>query len=156
MFGKVMKRDRFKYIMKILHFCNNDEQTNDRLRKISSITTSLKEILQNNFTPYKNVCIDESLLLFKGILHFKQNIPSKRSRFGIKMFLISDCKTGYVLDLIIYSGSTTDITDQNPELGKSGQIVLTLLKIISIRDIVCMLTICTVAHCYLNICINKK
>ncbi|XP_071052962.1 piggyBac transposable element-derived protein 4-like [Onthophagus taurus] len=128
MFAKVMKRDRFKFIMRILHFRNNNEQSSDRLRKISSMTTVLKEILPKNFTPYQNLCIDESLLLFKGRLLFKQYIPSKRSRFGIKMFIISDCKTGYILDFIIYSGSTTEITSNNPELGKSGQIVLMLMN----------------------------
>ncbi|XP_071051388.1 piggyBac transposable element-derived protein 4-like [Onthophagus taurus] len=128
MFAKVMKRDRFKLIKRILHFRNNNEQSSDRVRKISSMTTVLKEIFPKNFTPYQNLCIDKSLLLFKGRLLFKQYIPSKRSRFRIKMFIISDCKTGYILDFIIYSGSTTEITSNNPELGKSGQIVLTLMN----------------------------
>lgn len=114
--------------MKILHFCNNDEKNDDRLFKIRLAVDDLKTSFQNNFTPYQNLCIDESLLLFKGRLKFKQYIPSRRCRFGVKLFLICDCQTGYVLNFIIYAGSTTEIVDNNPELGKSGQIVLTLME----------------------------
>ena len=36
----------------------------------------------------QNVCIEESLLLCKGCLHFKQYISIKRSRFGVKVVQI--------------------------------------------------------------------
>jgi Transposase IS4 len=82
------------------------------------------------FYPYEKLCIDESLLLFKGRCHFKQYIPNKRSRFGIKSFLICDCKTGFVQDFIIYSGKKTEIESSKlaKDLGKSGEVVLILLK----------------------------
>ena len=41
---------------------------------------------------HKNLCIDESLMLWKGRLAFKQYIPSKRHRFGIKSFELVDCE----------------------------------------------------------------
>ncbi|KAL2731772.1 piggyBac transposable element-derived protein 4-like [Vespula squamosa] len=59
------------------------------------------------FYPYEKVCIDENLMLYKGRLFFKQYIPSKRNRFGIKSYTLCDCKTGYVQDLIVYEGKST-------------------------------------------------
>ncbi|KAG8223623.1 hypothetical protein J437_LFUL003491 [Ladona fulva] len=64
----------------------------------------------------------------EGKLMFKQYIPTKRSRFGIKLFVLCDCETNYILDFIVYTGETRDIDEQGYELGKSGDIVGTLIK----------------------------
>ena len=60
-------------------------------------------------------------------LAFKQYIPSKRRRFGIKLFVICDCRTRVVLDFIIYTGSSTAL-ELDQSLGKSGSVVMTLMK----------------------------
>ncbi|KAJ8966363.1 hypothetical protein NQ314_003564 [Rhamnusium bicolor] len=128
-FGKIMKRDRYYFILKMMHFCDSSNpNAADKLFKIRMVVDSLKSTFGENFYPYRNICIDESLLLFKGRLHFKQYIPSKRSRFGVQLFLTCDCKTGFVLNFIIYTGATTDLLPDDFNLGKSGQVVLTLLK----------------------------
>ncbi|KAL1276495.1 hypothetical protein QQF64_036118 [Cirrhinus molitorella] len=77
------------------------------------------------FVPHRDLCINESLLLWQGQLRFRQYIPSKRKRFGIKLFMLCDGLTGYVLNVIVYTGSSTDITHA-PGLGVSGKVVLTL------------------------------
>lgn len=87
----------------------------------------LRERFPLYINAYKNVAIDESLMLWKGRLLFKQYIPSKRHRFGVKLFILCDCKTGAILDFIVYTGSDTEI-DHITEQGISGSIVLTLLK----------------------------
>ncbi|XP_043597819.1 piggyBac transposable element-derived protein 4-like [Bombus pyrosoma] len=81
-----------------------------------------------SFAHYENLCVEESLLLYKGRCYFKQFIPSKRSRFGIKLFLLSDCKTNYVLDFIIYTGQKTNISRSNTAIGISGDVMTTLLQ----------------------------
>jgi hypothetical protein len=58
----------------------------------------------------------------KGHLMFKHFIPSKRHRFGIKVFVLCDCETGYILDFILYMGVTTDIVEDR-ELGISGAVI---------------------------------
>ena len=67
--------------------------------------------------PYKDICIDESLILWKGRLAFKQYIPTKRHRFGIKVFVVCDYQTGVVLDFIVYTGSSTGLRSRS-KLGK--------------------------------------
>ncbi|XP_021953595.1 piggyBac transposable element-derived protein 3 [Folsomia candida] len=78
----------------------------------------------------KDLCTDESLFPFKGRLSFKQYNPKKRSRFGVKLFLIEDCAIQFVLDVLPYQGKSTQITDRSwiEAVGFGGAAVLTLLQ----------------------------
>ena len=51
----------------------------------------------------KQLSVDESLNLFKGWLHFKQYIKTKRIRFGIKLYELKT-SNGITLDLLVYPG----------------------------------------------------
>ena len=68
-----------------------------------------------------------SLLLWKGRLLFKQYIPKKCNRFGIKLFVPCDYKTCYILDFIVYNGDRSNITFEK-EFGYTGSVVRTLLS----------------------------
>ena len=46
------------------------------------------------YTLDKHIAVDEELLLWKGRLGFKQYIPNKRGRFGIKIFSVCEV-SGY-------------------------------------------------------------
>jgi len=128
-FGQIMSRNRFFDILKMLHFCDNNITSNtDRLNKIRAILDIIRHKFRESFRPSEKLCIDESLLLFKGRLSFKQYIPSKRTRFGVKTFVLCDCISGYVLDLIIYTGATTLVEAVYEGIGKSGNIVMELLS----------------------------
>ena len=74
------------------------------------------------FRPFQKLVIDESLVLFHGRVVFRQYIPSKRHRFGIKFFVICDCETGYMLDLAVYTATDIDIP-KDKVLGFSGAVV---------------------------------
>ncbi|XP_043524705.1 piggyBac transposable element-derived protein 4-like [Frieseomelitta varia] len=128
-FGEIMSRDRYTLLLKILHFCDNNNENYDPIIKIRHILEKLKTSFKTAFYPYEKLCIDESLLLFKGRCYFKQCVPSKRSRFEIKSFVLCDNKTGYIQDLIVYSGANMMSEDiASKSIGKSGQIVMTLLE----------------------------
>lgn len=129
-FSQIISRDRYILLLRNLHFANNEEQinSNDRLFKIRTVVNYLKAHFQKKLFPYQNLCIDESLMLFKGRISYKQYIPSKRHRFGIKFFVLCDCKTGYVLDFIIYTGSRSNIQEFEGNLGMGANIVLTLIE----------------------------
>ena len=116
-FGEVMIRNRYFTLLGMLHFTHDVGVTNDRLCKIRNIIDMLRKTFSDSFQPYQWLCIDESLLLYKGQLHFKQYIPAKRSRFGIKSFIISDYKTGYVQDIIVYARSIM-VDTKNKAIGK--------------------------------------
>jgi hypothetical protein len=93
-FSEYMSCDRYLSLLRLLHF-NDDTQTEgDRLHNLKLIVAHLRNTFSSIFTPFQNLFIDESLVLFKGRLMFKQFIPSKRHRFGIKVFVLCDCETG--------------------------------------------------------------
>lgn len=97
-----MSKNRYFNILRVLHFSDNTlPPLQGRLTKIKDLVDLFRKSFFRNFRPFRKLCIDESLLLFKGQLGFKQFIPSKRSRFGIKTYLLCDCETGYVLDSVL-------------------------------------------------------
>lgn len=113
-----------------MHFANNEEAVaNNRLYKVQNILDQIKERFKSQFYPFQNLVIDESMVLFKGRLLFKQYIKTKRHRFGIKLYVLCDCETGYVLDFIVYIGKDNYIPEENVMgLGASGNVVITLMK----------------------------
>lgn len=127
-FGKIMTQDRFLLLLRVLHFSNNRNQIpGDRLFKIKVIVESLRKKFRSTYQPHQKVCVDESIVEWKGRLKFKQYIPSKRHRFGIKLFILCDCKSGFVLDYLIYTGDNTHIT-HNETLKLSDSVISTLME----------------------------
>lgn len=115
-------------MLRLLHFNDNKNQIKgDRLYKIIPIIETLRKKFKKIFKPSQKLCIDESIVEWKGRLSFKQFIPSKRHRFGIILFVLCDCETGYLLDFIVYCGQQSHI-DTLDNLGVSGSVITTLLK----------------------------
>lgn len=129
-FGQYMARDRFLGIQRCLHFVNNEGvQHNNRLYKIENILDLIRRTFSSIFYPFQNLVIDESLILFKGRLSFKQYIKTKRHRFGIKLYVLCDCDTGIVLDFLVYTGKGNSISKNNVVgLGTSGNVVVDLME----------------------------
>lgn len=127
-FGTLMSRNRFCSILSMLHFNNPIQRnTNSRLEKIELIINHARQKYKSLLTPYRNLCVDESIVPFKGRLSIKQYLPKKRNRFGIKLFVLCDVTTGIIIDFIVYCGATSEITDP-ANLGVGGAVVVTLIK----------------------------
>lgn len=128
-FGQLMSRGRFLDILRYLHFSDSGNvNPEDKLFKIRMAVNHFRNAFKKCLYPFQNIVIDESLLLFKGRISFRQYIPSKRHRFGVKFFVMVDCETGYILDFIIYTGASTEIKVIDDELGISGNVVMTLTE----------------------------
>ncbi|GBM28228.1 PiggyBac transposable element-derived protein 4 [Araneus ventricosus] len=132
-FTKIMSYRRFHLIHRYLHFSDDtkfDAKTHEcpKLQKLWPIIKHLNTRYRETITPERDVTIDESLMLYKGRLHWKQYIPLKRSRFGIKSFILCESKSGYVYQLIIYTGKDTLFDDNYQHLCKSSQVVMTLMQ----------------------------
>ena len=121
-FSQIMPRNRFQALLRFWHCNDNSHEparnspNRDRLFKIRPLVTHLQEKFQLVYTPDKFVAVDESLLLWKGQLVFKQYIPLKRARFGIKLFNVCE-DTGYTYKFHIYTGKEDpgfQIEDQIP------------------------------------------
>ncbi|XP_013773405.1 piggyBac transposable element-derived protein 4-like [Limulus polyphemus] len=127
-----MPRERFLVLLQHLHF-SASKDSSDKLYKIRDLLNLYKESFQSAYFPEKNICIDESLLLWKGRLGWKIYIPLKRARFGIKDYFLCESSTGYVYNFEVYTGKRTDLqmppcaTEIAPEyLNHSTKVVLHL------------------------------
>ena len=113
--------------MKNLHFQNNDpDNGTDRLFEIRSLLNAFVEKFQAVYCPDKHVFIDESMLKFHERLKFKQYNPSKRARFGLKLYQLCEPTgdmCGYTRNFKVYCGQ-----DRNENLPASTKMVLDLCK----------------------------
>ncbi|XP_052010817.1 piggyBac transposable element-derived protein 4-like isoform X1 [Xyrauchen texanus] len=126
-FGTLFSQDRFLLLLRCLNFANSTKaDVDDPLFVIRRIFTEITSSFRSVFVPYRDLSVDQSMMNWKGRLALRQPIPAKRNRFGVKFFAVRDVLTGYVLDIIIYTGSTTDI-HHYARLGVSGSVVMTLL-----------------------------
>ena len=84
---------RFYLILKFLHFNNNNDpdcdandENRDRLHKLRPFLEMTRDQCKWVYQPGNYLSVDESLVLFKGRLHLRQYIRTKRARFGIKFW----------------------------------------------------------------------
>ena len=134
-FPAVMLRDRFQILLRCWHFCDNSaaDPAADKLYKIRSLLDSLSSSFQSVYVPDVNLSVDEELVLWKGRLQFKQYIPLKRSRFGIKIYCLCE-DSGYTYRMQVYTGKDnpdqeiyTVLPDDTEHLSKTEKIVVHLL-----------------------------
>lgn len=109
LFRAVLSRNRFQTLQKFFHFNDSSNEpdrndpTRDRLYKVRPVIDHMFEQFQTVYQPEKDIAVDESLLMWKGRLLFRQYIPMKRARFGIKLFCL--CETsGYIFRFRVYTG----------------------------------------------------
>lgn len=105
-FRKTMPFRRFLQISRSLHFANNNTANKtDKLYKIKPVINFFNQTFKEVYTMQEDIAIDESLMKFKGRLSYKQFNPSKRARFGIKIYKLCESSSGYCYDFKIYTGS---------------------------------------------------
>ncbi|XP_034833591.1 piggyBac transposable element-derived protein 4-like [Maniola hyperantus] len=132
-FRKRMTLNRFILLMKFLHFADNNKVTSHgsqrKLAKIKPVIDHLNQKFKAAYTPRQELSLDESLLLWKGHLSWVQCIRTKVARFGIKSYELCEAASGYVLNMIFYTGADTSSTQ--PIFGftsATAKVVLNLFK----------------------------
>ncbi|KAF2888589.1 hypothetical protein ILUMI_17584, partial [Ignelater luminosus] len=80
--------------------------------------------LQDSYIPYENLTVDEQQLTSRGRCPFKQFIPSKPEKYGIKIWAACDSQTSFVYNCQIYIGKTGNQRERNQ--GK--RVVLDMTK----------------------------
>lgn len=115
-FSTFMSRDRYFLIMRCLHFCENLPATElppaDRLYKVRPIMNHFNSKMQTVYYPGKHLSLDESMVLWKGKLSFRQYLPKKKHKYGVKLYMLTE-SDGTVLDLTIYAGANDSLSGKN-------------------------------------------
>ncbi|XP_017795068.1 PREDICTED: piggyBac transposable element-derived protein 4-like [Habropoda laboriosa] len=102
-----MSRNRFEELLSNLHFANNETIVqNNKLGKVLPLVDILMVNYQKVFSPGKDIVVDETMVPWRGRLVFRQYIPTKSHKYGVKLFKL--CSTeGYTWSSKIYSGRDT-------------------------------------------------
>lgn len=107
-FPATMSYNRFQFLLRCIRFDNienREERRNiDKLAPIREIF----DIFNNNCMKFYNcgslITVDEKLESFRGRCSFRQYIPSKPAKYGIKIFAAVDSETYYTSKLEVYCG----------------------------------------------------
>ncbi|XP_026819020.1 piggyBac transposable element-derived protein 4-like [Rhopalosiphum maidis] len=122
----LMPRNRFQLLLRFFHLANNDEiLDHDRLGKIRPLVDMLMKTYNDAKIPGENVVIDESMIPFRGRLIFRQYLPNKSSKYGIKLYKLCD-SIGYTYKIIVHSGKDSNLSLQT-NFPAAGKVVMELM-----------------------------
>jgi len=106
-----MSQKRFLFLVYCLRFDDSTtrarRRANDKLSPIRNIYNKFVVACEANYTSGTGCTVDESLHGFRGVCSFKQYIPNKPSKYGIKVYVLADSKTFYFISSKIYTRAGT-------------------------------------------------
>ena len=100
-FSTILKRDRFSLILRFLHLSDSSlyipkgQPGYDPLYKLRPFMDPLLDNIKAACNLGREIAIDESMIGFKGRLHFIQYMPDKPTKWGMKAFVLANSRTGY-------------------------------------------------------------
>lgn len=130
-FPHVFQRKRFLQIFWMLHVAPSPHTSSGpptRGSKIRDVVTYIDAKCREHFNAGPKICVDESTVGFKGRVSFKCYNPQKPTKWGMRVYALADCQTGYISAFEPYYGSTTTDSLCRPELPFTCRIVLHLLE----------------------------
>ncbi|CAK9804154.1 PiggyBac transposable element-derived protein 4 [Anthophora plagiata] len=128
-YPNTFSRERFTQIFWMLHaeiFSAQQSQPRTRLQLITGYLEYINSKLLNYFTPGKEICVDESVVKYKGRVSFITYNPKKPTKWGIRIYTLADSGTGYICGILPYYGSLTTQSLIRPDLPVSTRIPLHL------------------------------
>ena len=123
-----MSRDRFLQLFWNLHLRSpSSSPDSPRSAKVQPLLDLLCPRFESVLKLGEFIAVDKAIVAFEGRAFFRQYIRGKPHPYGIKVYVLSDSKTGYVYRLRIYFGKQTELI-QIPSLSHSTRVVLTLVE----------------------------
>ena len=68
---------------------DNSVDTDYRLYKIRPIMDHFNNVMKN-YVPHKSLCNDESMMLWRGRLIFRQYIKNEKHKYGTKLYKLCE------------------------------------------------------------------
>lgn len=107
-FRATMGRNRFKSLLRFIRFDDRStrifRRSQDKLAPIREIWEQVVINLRKHYIPGANITVDEQLVPFRGRCPFRQYLPSKPDKYGMKIWWACDSATFYPLNGIPYIG----------------------------------------------------
>lgn len=95
---------------------------------IRNVVLYLDRKFREYYLPNRKVSVDESAVGFKGRILFKVYNKEKPTKWGIKIFILSESKSGYICALEPYFGKVTTDRMDRQDLGVTSKVVLHLVN----------------------------
>ena len=117
LYSHVMARDRFKQINTCIRFDDGDtraeRQQSNRLAAIADVTERVRANCVMHLNPGPYLTVDEKIVPFNGNCRFRVYMQNKPDKYGLKMWMLSDCTTWYVKNFDVYLGKTSNKSETN-------------------------------------------
>ena len=101
---KVTTKNCYENISRFFHFNDSSveprrgEDRYDRLYKVRTVLSHFNAKIQELYKPGKHVLVDERMIGFKGRLSFRQYMPVKMTKYGMKVGMVADASNGFVIN----------------------------------------------------------
>jgi hypothetical protein len=130
-----MSGRKFALILRYLHCCDPKESGDvgvdgeyDPSYKVAELSKALEARWNFLFVPYQELSLDETLVRAFGRIKFKVRIISKAARYGIKLYVVTDARTSFVLKVLVYTGKHTYSETTSESTLKTVQVVQQLCE----------------------------
>ena len=121
-------RNRFESLQRYFHVTDTRRNpSNDKLVHIRPLLDKVVANCRREYNPHMEVSIDEAMVAFSGRLSFKQYVPLKPTKRGIKIWMRADPSNGYVNDFQVYTGKVANA----PEKDLGARVVMDLMEPLS-------------------------
>ncbi|TKS65156.1 PiggyBac transposable element-derived protein 4 [Collichthys lucidus] len=106
----------------------------DKLAAIREVWDKWVERLPYLYNPGPDVTVDEQLVPFRGRCPFRQYMPSKPAKYGIKAWVACDTKSSYAWKMQVYTGKPTSGC---PEKNQGMRVVLDVTEGLRGHNVTC-------------------
>ncbi|XP_039763769.1 piggyBac transposable element-derived protein 4-like [Pararge aegeria] len=101
-----------------------EEESEDPIFKVRSVIDYFNNKMIECYYPAAQLSLDESMVLWRGRLSFRQFIKNKRHKYGIKLYMLTE-PDGLILKFRVYAGAKdTDVTGKE----HAEKVVMELLR----------------------------
>ena len=138
-FGTYMGRNTFQAILSNLQVSDStldlprNNRNHDPLFKVCPMLDMMDRTFVQSYKSGRDLSFDEACCPYKGRVIFRCYNPKKPAKWHIKIFEVSDARTGYVIAFDVYAGKNktrcalnADVLD--PQSSQTTRIVMGLMK----------------------------
>lgn len=121
LFQTALSLRHFQFLLSCLRFDNkntrNEQSASDKFAPIREIWELFTHNCKELYTPFEYCTVDEQLLNFRGNRPFHIYLASKPGKYRIKVIMLNDSKTLYMVNAIPYTGNVpVKMNDSVPPL----------------------------------------
>lgn len=122
-FRATMRINRFLELLRFIRFDNfntrQERLAEDKLAAFRDIWALFLALTREHYIPGPYLTVDEQLVSTRGRCNFRQYIPSKPGKYGIKIFWVCDAQNSFPLNAEIYLGRQPGAARAEPNYAQN-------------------------------------